>query len=465
MLDSSLLASFLQTTAGDWFMVLPLVFGGCCSNVWLLEGVLKDYPQSGTFLTFAQFTYVAVQNLSSQLEIVSSKSRVPYLRLKPRKVPLKRWIVQVILFFAVSLMNNYAFGLKIPVTIHIIFRSGGLGVSMIVGRIVGKRRYSFGQMLAGLLITVGIVLATLSAPHRRPSSTHTDVHANTAEELTLNTPRSWLGQESEYLAGAGVLFVALVLSALLGLYQEQTFKLYGRQWKEALFYGHFLSLPLFAPFYSDLVQTYNAYGSSPSLTLLTIPCPSISSSMPLFAESSEFSSSSWQSLIDWHDILLPSAMFSLVLSLVTQGICVRGVNKLTTMVNSVTVNLILTVRKAVSLVISVWYYGNSATPGLVIGGGMVLLGTILYSLAPGPKGIQATQTAQPATIQEEKVKVQVVSRPVAVQAISVSDRDSSGFEASSAGISKEAGTNPLAIAGLRYRQIPIDSTIGENSGK
>jgi len=52
---------------------------------------------------------------------------------------MKRWMVQVLLFLGVSLsmcavcglgqadeaVNNYAFGLKIPVTVHIIFRSGG----------------------------------------------------------------------------------------------------------------------------------------------------------------------------------------------------------------------------------------------------------------------------------------------------------------------------------------------------
>lgn len=71
-------------------------------------------------------------------------------------------------------------------------------------------------------------------------------------------------------------------------------------------------------------------------------------------------------------------MFALALNLITQGLCVRGVNRLTTRVNSVTVNMVLTVRKAVSLVISVWYYGSGVTWSLVIGGGMVLCKLFLY---------------------------------------------------------------------------------------
>lgn len=48
-------------------------------------------------------------------------------------------------------------------------------------------------------------------------------------------------------------------------------------------------------------------------------------------------------------------------------------------------NLILTLRKAVSLAISVWYYGSGASVGLVTGGAMVLGGTMIYSMASPPR--------------------------------------------------------------------------------
>ena len=71
-------------------------------------------------------------------------------------------------------------------------------------------------------------------------------------------------------------------------------------------------------------------------------------------------------------------------------------------VNSTTVNLVLTIRKAVSLAISVWFYGSGANAGLLTGGAMVLGpstmfstlvkadkigGTLIYSFAPPPKVI------------------------------------------------------------------------------
>jgi len=52
----------------------------------------------GTFLTFAQFAYVAILNLPSQVTIADG-----YPRLKPRVVPIRRWMVQVVLFLGVSL--------------------------------------------------------------------------------------------------------------------------------------------------------------------------------------------------------------------------------------------------------------------------------------------------------------------------------------------------------------------------
>lgn len=55
---------------------------------------------SGTFLTFAQFVFVAVQTFNSQL-VWTKGSWVPAWR--KNQVPLKRWMVQVVLFFAVSL--------------------------------------------------------------------------------------------------------------------------------------------------------------------------------------------------------------------------------------------------------------------------------------------------------------------------------------------------------------------------
>ena len=61
-------------------------------------------------------------------------------RLRPRAVPFYRWLVQVALYFSTSLLNNMAFAYDIPMSVHIVFRSGGLVINMILGYTVQKRR-------------------------------------------------------------------------------------------------------------------------------------------------------------------------------------------------------------------------------------------------------------------------------------------------------------------------------------
>ena len=62
MVDRGLVAGLVESSAGEWMMIISLVFGGCCSyvlthtseasrltsrNVWALEAVLKDFPNAG----------------------------------------------------------------------------------------------------------------------------------------------------------------------------------------------------------------------------------------------------------------------------------------------------------------------------------------------------------------------------------------------------------------------------------
>ena len=50
--------------------------------------------------------------------------------------------------------------------------------------------------------------------------------------------------------------------------------------------------------------------------------------------------------------------------------------------SSVSTNLVLTARKAFSLVLSVWWFGSGWNRGLVFGGSLVFAGSVLYSMSP-----------------------------------------------------------------------------------
>lgn len=88
------------------------------------------------------------------------RSRPPFF-LRRTKVPLRRWLVNIVLFFGINVMNNHAFSYDISVPVHIILRSGGSITTMLAGWLYGKR-YSRTQLIAVVLLTAGVIIAAWS---------------------------------------------------------------------------------------------------------------------------------------------------------------------------------------------------------------------------------------------------------------------------------------------------------------
>jgi len=303
-------------------------------------------------------------------------ARIRRIRPRPLAVPISRWLIQVILFLAVSLLNNAAFGYRVPMAVHIVFRSGGLVVNMILGRLVLGRRYRWSQVIAIILISVGIGAATASgagppANESRMGPSYTDF-------------------------GIGILMLslALVLSTFLGFSQESTYGKYGRHWEEGMFFLHFLALPMFAFIKDDLVRQIRFANSTERISFLELihvsfkaigahrlfspllPSPALSPSAPRWPVWLRTSS-----LPPISTLTIPVFWIHLLLNVFTQFICVAGVNRLTSRVSSLTVTLVLSLRKAISLIISVVIIGRSSGNAQLWGGSaVVLIGTVLYTL-------------------------------------------------------------------------------------
>jgi UDP-xylose/UDP-N-acetylglucosamine transporter B4 len=112
-------------------------------------------PESGHLITFAQFVLVAAEGLFYHLDMKSPTF------LKPNQIPIHRWLVQIILFFTVSVLNNFAFAFKISVPVHIILRSGGCVTTLVIGYFWGKK-YSRLEVVSVLVLTVGCVMSALA---------------------------------------------------------------------------------------------------------------------------------------------------------------------------------------------------------------------------------------------------------------------------------------------------------------
>ncbi|KDR74435.1 hypothetical protein GALMADRAFT_227489 [Galerina marginata CBS 339.88] len=358
----------------SWVTTISLIFGGCCSNAITLEQLTLEYPNAGSVLTLFQFLVIALHGLPKFLVWTRFGPR-----FRPRRVPINYYLAQVVLFYLINLLNNAAFAYRIPMAVHIIFRSGGLIISLLIGWLISKKRYTMTQFLSVLLVTVGVVITTLSA------------QSSSSKSATPIDPYT-------YATGIGILTLALVLSGMLGLIQDWTYAKHGRPslsskttgnsaseapapWQESMFYLHFLALPMFLPLLPDLAVQMHTLNTSGPRAELSIPIPlpiaaNLTTALPLnivppyslphlpihlFRHSENvsllsitqppYAMNSTSPIV--FSLSIPHVYLPLILNTVTQLLCVAGVHRLTTRVSALTVTLVLVVRKAASLMISV----------------------------------------------------------------------------------------------------------------
>ena len=172
---------------------------------------------------------------------------------------------------------------------------------------------------------------------------------------------------SIFLTGLLILFAAQVLSAVMGLYVQATYEAYGSHWRENLFYSHFLSLPLFIPFFPKMITQFRLLAASPPLplipsSLITYVSPNLS--LPIQKMAS---------------ITIPKHLLNLVLNSLTQFACIRGVNLLGSRTSALTVTIVLNIRKLASLLLSIRLFGNRLSPGVLTGAIVVFTSGAMYA--------------------------------------------------------------------------------------
>ncbi|XP_061826389.2 UDP-xylose and UDP-N-acetylglucosamine transporter isoform X1 [Nerophis lumbriciformis] len=308
------------------FFAIILVFVGCCSNVVSLELLVRDFPGCGNIVTFAQFVFIALEGF-----IFETK-----LGRKGPVIPIRNYVIMVTMFFTVSVINNYALNFNIAMPLHMIFRSGSLIASMILGIIILKKRYSASKYLSIALISAGIFICTVMSAKQ----------VNTAQE---GSEEQGFHAFLHWLVGIAMLTFALLMSARMGIFQETLYKKYGKHSREALFYNHFLPLPAFLLLSSD-IYTHAVLFSHTAPVLVPV--------------------------IDGH---VPVMWIYLLVNIITQYVCIRGVFILTTECASLTVTLVVTLRKFLSLIFSIVYFQNPFTPWHWLGTAVVFVGTLLYT--------------------------------------------------------------------------------------
>ncbi|KIW56018.1 hypothetical protein PV05_04719 [Exophiala xenobiotica] len=369
-----------------WAPTLLLIFGGCCSNVYTLESLIKASPTSGPLITASQFLLVALTTLPRHFS-PSRGWRNAYLR--PRSIPLRKWLVYTAYFLSINILNNMAFKYRISIPLHIILRSAGPVTTMAVGRLYGGKRYPAHKVVAVLLLFVGVVLAAFS------DAASKEAHHSSDFEPSARSSSSAMSSQAP---GFALLGSALLLSACMGLYTDNMYAAHGRSTSitaETLFYSHAMSLPYFASQAKPLMQEFanvkaaamsgfetyehehrplwqhaigeNATSSGPLAKLLPFAPGMLSSPSDLLAYTS----------LMFH---IPRPVILLLLNAATQLLCIVGVNRLSAQSSSLTVSIVLNMRKLASLVLSIWLFGNDLPSGVLTGAAIVFLGGGLYAL-------------------------------------------------------------------------------------
>nr|XP_045367141.1 UDP-xylose and UDP-N-acetylglucosamine transporter [Camelus bactrianus] len=313
-----------------------LVFAGCCSNVIFLELLARRHPGCGNIVTFAQFLFIAVEGFLFEAD----------LGRKPPAIPIRYYAVMVTMFFTVSVVNNYALNLNIAMPLHMIFRSVSLIANMILGIIILKKRYSIFKYTSIALVSVGIFICTFMSAKQVTSE------SSSSENDGFQAFAWWL-------LGIGALTFALLMSARMGIFQETLYKQFGKHSKEALFYN-----------VSDFLNPGKM--KITELLFFIFLASDIYDHAVLFNKSELYQ-------VPGIGVTVPIMWFYLLMNVITQYVCIRGVFILTTECASLTVTLVVTLRKFVSLIFSILYFRNPFTLWHWLGTLFVFLGTLMYT--------------------------------------------------------------------------------------
>ncbi|NWI64534.1 S35B4 protein, partial [Todus mexicanus] len=183
------------------------------------------------------------------------------------------------------------------------------------------RRYSVSKYTSIALVSLGIFTCTFMSAKQVAS----DSSLNKEDGLQVFL---W------WLLGIAALTFALLMSARMGIFQETLYKQFGKHSKEALFYN--VSHHVFS------VVFYWADGTA------GLWCPPSSPAVFPYLRPPRY-------------------------------VCIRGVFILTTECTSLTVTLVVTLRKFVSLIFSILYFRNPFTAWHWLGTAFVFVGTLMYT--------------------------------------------------------------------------------------
>lgn len=288
---------------------------GCCCSVVFLELLINQDSECGNLVTFSSFLFITVEGFVT----------VSWFGSCQPTVPVTEWTKLILIYFLVNVINNWVLGFNIAMPLHMVYKSGSLVASMLTGMWVLDKRYSVSKYVSVMMVTVGVATCTV------------------ASGLAVAKEQSNL---TDWTVGIILLTISLFMSARMGVYQEQIYTKWGSHHKEALFYTHCLPLPGFLLLGPNIWKHFVVAVNSTSVNL--------------------------------HFTSVPIMLLYLMGNILSQYVCASSIFRLSSLCSSLTVTLVLTLRKLLSILISIWFFQNNFTPTHWYGVILVFAGTLLY---------------------------------------------------------------------------------------
>ena len=399
-------------TSSSFARSLFLTFFGCVLNNIFLEFIVSDKvsfgdKKAGPLLTLIQYAFIALFCLPQVLTFGINtsthgkngkeegfQSYIP--RVKALVVPFKRYVLLAGLFALMSWLNNLAFAFRVSQPLHVVFRSANLMVTFLFGRVFFGRKYSNQQFLLIAALTVGALSNTLAEAIL--GDTRLKAVAESAATTNLNF--------ATWIIGVLILIAVMCLQTLLGEMQSRTTTEFGKAGDESTFFMHLLSVPvIFLLVTASTSPPYLSLSGIQERLLLWSKSPPAGLEFTRMANAGGAGSLSSVCARLGAGILsatnlenLPVMYVLVALNVVTQYIGITGVYQLVEVCDPLTVNVLLTVRKAISVVASIVLFGNTFTVWHCVGAVIVFSSSILWGALP-----KTTTTTQAAAQQGSAV--------------------------------------------------------------
>lgn len=198
---------------GGHFGTIIGTFAACCANVTLFEAIVPRFPVS-TALTLAQSLFILVA--------INVYALVQRHELLPTTLPSRSHLWPLLCQNIAALLTNRALDYGVGMSTTILLRSTGTAITMVLGYVWYRKRYSPWQLVGALAIALGTAAFTLQAKH---------------QSIMSNDPNF----------GVALLLGATTLSSIASL-QRETLTQLSPPWLESLnlsaLYGFVIYLPM-----------------------------------------------------------------------------------------------------------------------------------------------------------------------------------------------------------------------------